>query len=129
MGQERRVSQVACSGTCTPLSPPPPGLHQGPRGQDWMSPAWGPKKTGGEPGCQHGTALQRGSLDSSLLSTASLLYTHWTPLLECFSTPPPLRPLLTLRWDHYCSAPLTVLLGSEAQVVSEHGPPVSFTGA
>lgn len=67
--------------------PRPPGLHQGPRdgaGLDvtclgpqkdrrraWL-PAWN-------------SALQRGSLDSSLLSTASLLYTHWTPLPGCAS--------------------------------------------
>ena len=58
--------------------------------QEWVSPAWGPKKTVRRRAWlpAWNSAVQRGSLDSSLLSTASLLYTHWTPLTGCASLLP-----------------------------------------
>lgn len=60
----------------------------------------------------------------SLAALHTLDSTHWVRL------PPPLRLLLTLWWDHSCSAHSLSFLGSEARVVSECGPPVSglFTG-
>ena len=60
----------------------------------------------------------------SLAALHTLDSTPWVRL-----PPPPLRLLLTLRWDPSCSAHSLSLLGSEAQVVSEHGPPVSSQGA